>query len=299
LTIADTNGIAAADTVDLGAGTADSIRINLGGKDVTFAGGGNTFGLKTETITVAGAAATATTGFNFTLDAEAQTTMTLFDASGVTNGGIISVGDFAQTTALTIKATQGTAGVDLLGQAGSYTVDVGAGATTVTAGLTPTATKVFTLSNFAVANDIINLVEGTATGVDVVMPSSGSLTVGATLTLAATSPTSGLYLSGNGTGGQASMQIVGALTQITSGGAVELAIINANLIASNTGTNGHFSIVVLDNGTDTGIYKLTRNTDVGGASATRLDDAGDFSVILLGVITGLADAGTLGTANII
>jgi hypothetical protein len=129
------------------------------------------------------------------------------------------------------------------------------------------------------------------------MPASGSVAVGATLALAATSPTSGLYLSGNGTGGQANMQIVGALTQTTDGGAVELAIINANLVCANT--NGSFAIVVLDNGTDTGIYKLARITDAGGASATRLDDAGDFSVTLLGVITGLADAGTLGTANII
>jgi len=296
-TLADNDGVENADTVDLATGTGDSIRINLNGKNLGLdTSTTNTFGLGVETITIAGAAATATSGFSFVIDKDAQTAMTLLDASGVTNGGTISVGDFAQTTALTIKAAQGTAVVNLLGQAGSYTVDVGAGSTTVTAGLTPTSGKYFTLSNFAAANDVINLIEGTSTAVSVVMAAGGTQVVGATLALAATSPTAGLYLAGNGTGGQAAMQISGALTQTADGGAVELAIINAGVVAADS--NGQFGIVVLDNGTDTGIYKLTRNTDTGGTS-TLLDRAGDFSVTLLGVITGLADAGTLGTANII
>jgi len=92
----------------------------------------------------------------------------------------------------------------------------------------------------------------------------------------------------------ASFQINGALTATTTGGAVSAAIIAAGLIADGTARSGY---VVLDNGTSTGIYRVSLKADNGGV-ATVIDSAADIaSIQLVGVLEGVADSSTLVAGN--
>ena len=53
----------------------------------------------------------------------------------------------------------------------------------------------------------------------------------------------------------------------------------------------------MDNGTDTGVYRVSLDADVGGVG-TVIDNAGDVvSIQLVGVLEGIADSSTLVAAN--
>ena len=98
-----------------------------------------------------------------------------------------------------------------------------------------------------------------------------------------------LVLSGS------AFQISGALTSTGSGGGVASKIIAAGLLANAT---DRFGYVVLDNGVDSGLYRVTLNANNGGASTTVIDAAADVSSItLIATLVGVADAGTLISAN--
>jgi hypothetical protein len=93
----------------------------------------------------------------------------------------------------------------------------------------------------------------------------------------------------------ANFQINGALTATTAGAAVSAAIIAAGLIADGT---ARFGYIVLDNGTDTGIYRVQLKGDNGGTSATVADAAADIvSIQLVGVLEGVADSSALVAGN--
>ena len=130
--------------------------------------------------------------------------------------------------------------------------------------------------------DIINL-----GGVIVAQP--GIVTTGAAATQGAAGAfTDLLVLSG------ASTQVSGSLTQTGNAGEVEAKIIAAAItLAAQTATQGFYA--VLDNGTDTGIYQVTLNATAGTAGV--IDNAGDLSVVLVGVLLGVSDAGTLVAGN--
>ena len=64
-------------------------------------------------------------------------------------------------------------------------------------------------------------------------------------------------------------------------------------LAAQTAGQGFYA--VLDNGTDTGIYQVTLAGTAGTAGV--IDNVADFSVVLVGVLSGVADAGTLTAAN--
>jgi len=119
---------------------------------------------------------------------------------------------------------------------------------------------------------------------------TGIVTTGVTVTSVATNATNNYVLSG------AAFQVSGALTATGDAGAVEAAIIAAGLRQAIV-TNGQFILVTLDNGTDTGIYRVTTNTDTGGV-ATVMDQAGDLTVTLIATLVGVSDCGTLTPPNI-
>jgi len=94
-------------------------------------------------------------------------------------------------------------------------------------------------------------------------------------------------------GNTAASQIVGALTATTDGGAVEAAIAALGLVAADsTNTNIY---ITLDNGTDTGIYRVLLNADAGD---NIINNVGEISaVVLVATLSGIADVGLLGAFN--
>ena len=144
----------------------------------------------------------------------------------------------------------------------------------------------FTFNNFSGASDIINL---DAAGTVTVLPSI--VTTGATIVSGtAGAAKSAVILSG------ATFQINGALTQTGDAGEVEAKIIAAALVDAGQAA-AEFLYVALDNGTDTGIYRVTEAATAGTAGV--LDVAADFSVTLVGTLTGVSDAGVLAVGSII
>jgi RTX calcium-binding nonapeptide repeat (4 copies) len=88
-------------------------------------------------------------------------------------------------------------------------------------------------------------------------------------------------------------QISGALTATGDAGAVEAAIIAGGLVQ----TGGHAAVnvyIALDNGTDTGVYRVTLD----GAEAGAIDAPGEITAVqLVAILTGIADVSTLVSAN--
>jgi hypothetical protein len=151
-----------------------------------------------------------------------------------------------------------------------------------------TATRTLVVSGFTAGAgtgaDIINL-GGTIVSQPGVALAGASFTEGA-----AGSATENVILSGS------SFQISGALTQTGNAGEVEAKIIAAALtLAAQTATRVGY--VTMDNGTDTGIYRVTLAATAGTAGV--IDNAADFSVTLVGVLLGVSDCGTLVAANIV
>jgi hypothetical protein len=217
------------------------------------------------------------------------------DATVALGAGTLSAA--AYTGALTVTDTAAGAASITTGTANdsikfvaaasaAKTINIAAGGVD-TIEVSHTATGLTTITGFTAGAgagaDVINIVKADATALAVTTAAIG--TTAQALTTAATDPTNAVILTG------ANFQISGALTAVTDGGAVELAIIAAGLTAA---ANTNKAIVVLDNGTDTGVYQLTRVTpDAGGASATAIDLAGDFSVTHIVTLVGVADNSTL------
>jgi hypothetical protein len=89
-------------------------------------------------------------------------------------------------------------------------------------------------------------------------------------------------------------QVTGSLDQVGDAGAVEAAIIAAGLI-SNGGHADVSTYIALDNGTDTGIYRVILDATNG---AVTIDTAAEItSVVLVATLVGVSDVGTLVGAN--
>jgi Ca2+-binding RTX toxin-like protein len=95
--------------------------------------------------------------------------------------------------------------------------------------------------------------------------------------------------------GGADFQISGALTATGDAGAVEAAIISAGLVTA--AGDASFIYVVADNGTATGIYRMSFDEAAAdGAAGAALNAAAEISVTLIGTLD-VADASTLIAAN--
>jgi len=89
-----------------------------------------------------------------------------------------------------------------------------------------------------------------------------------------------------------SFQITGALTQIGDAGEVERAIAAAGI--TTAASIATFMYVALDNGVDTGIYRMSTALTAVGTVDTSAEIT---AVTLVAVLTGIADVGTLNSAN--
>jgi hypothetical protein len=292
LTLLANNAFEVADVIALAGGTADTVTLNLNGfnESITYAAATSVTGV--ERFVVNGTAPTATTGLTLTLDKDALGGGVFeLDLRGLTSGATINVGD-VNTGTLTIKDSTGVDDISLTTGAAAATVNLaGGGNDTVTVATAVTAAQ--TIQGWAVG-DVINLVAAADGSTAVAVTTTANIvTGGATVVSAATNATTAYVLAGAG------FQINGAITAANSGdgGPVEAAIIAAGLRQA-TVTNGQFITVALDNGTDTGIFRVTTNNDV-GSNANVMDLAGDLTVSLIAVLVGVPDASVLVAGSII
>jgi hypothetical protein len=235
----------------------------------------------------ADAAATASlnvtgSGGNFNLAGDADVAMTAIDVTNINT-----------STASVVVASVGTS--EMVGKLNLGTV-TGHSVHLDTAG---TQDAAVTVQGFAAG----------ASGDKILLSQDTSTSVGTTgLTTTKILPgiaTSGVLVSGWATTAaaaadlvvlsSAATQINGALTATTSGGAVAAAIIAAGLVGDSTSRYGY---IVLDNGTDTGIYRVNLVGNAGGSSTTVVDSAADLtSIQLVGILEGLSDSSTLLATN--
>jgi len=203
-------------------------------------------------------------------------------------GGVTGTGarfDFG-----TGAAADGTAAAVLVNAAETGTAQVSYTFATDSDG---TADQVLRIAGFdaaalAAGGDVLDL-SGTANGNGVLARTV--VTTGATLGAAVAAVDDIVEMI---IGNTAAAQINGALTQTLDGGAVEAAIAALGL---NVATNGNTTniYVTLDNGTDTGVYRVTL-TDVGDGIA--IDNVNEISnVVLVATLVGVADVGLLGAFN--
>ena len=264
-------------------------------------------------ITLASAAA-ATTTLNVTSSAtttydangtntagDAVTAITFTDADLAFNGAnidIVRIGDVTTAQAFSFGtglSTTSAAG-DLLQTAGQ-TITVAAAETGTTqvsysiatdsAGTSDTLLAItgFDATTIALGGDVLDL---QAVGAGVVARTVA--TTGASLGAAAAAGAIVEMIIGN----TVAAQINGALTQTTDAGAVEAAIVALGLVAASAAPTNIY--ITLDNGTDTGVYRVTVDGD-GGANNI-IDTVGEItSVVLVATLAGIADVGTLGSFN--
>ena len=96
--------------------------------------------------------------------------------------------------------------------------------------------------------------------------------------------------------GTPATQIVGALNQLTDAGAVDAAILAAGLLT--VAGNASFIYAAIDNGVDTGIYRIAYNEEAAdGANAGVINRADEIAATLLVTLVGVSDASTLTSAN--
>jgi hypothetical protein len=263
---------------------------------ITFAGNNNTLTTNATNIAkITGTVAAAGAGDTLVITADATVDATKFAAFEVltASGTDVDITDSGVAVARTLNGDAGANIFTLAGISAAKTVNLGTGGAD-SVGLSVDATAVATINGFTV---------GSATGADtlnLLTAADGALTVamvpavvatGATVTASATDPSTGVILSG------AAFQVSGTLTQTTDAGAVEAAIIAAGLagITNTTTDNGKFFMVALDNGTDTGVYRVA----VAGGASTAWGQADDLSVSLIAILVGVSDCGTIVAANIV
>jgi S-layer protein len=244
-----------------------------------------------QTMTAVGVAA-ATVSVNFTGGAPGGTIDLTAVKLTATNIDFFKVG--ALTAAATIQTPNATA----------MTVDVTATGSTNQVDTIQIDTVGTTVGVATAATTVRGFTAGSGTGADVI-DVAGALTVtagivttnaGVAATAAAAAATKMLIETGS------SQQISGALTATGDAGAVEAAVIASSIKVTGSGggasvANDHF-YVVLDNGTDTGVYQVIVTT-AGLTAGAALATATDFTVSLVGVLTGVSDAGTLVAGNFI
>jgi len=150
------------------------------------------------------------------------------------------------------------------------------------------ATSVLVVTGFdtgvtASGGDVLNL-GGTITTVP------GVVGTGTVMNLSNLTVAQAVVLSGS------TYQIAGQLSQTANAGAVEAAVIAAGITTGAYSQNA-IGYVALDNGVDTGVYRL--QVVANGGTANALDAAADFTVALVAVLVGVSDCSALVAANIV
>jgi len=94
----------------------------------------------------------------------------------------------------------------------------------------------------------------------------------------------------------AASQVVGTLTSTGDAGGVEAAIVAAGLYNSNAAHAAVSVYIVLDNGIDTGIYRVDLDVAAGTSVVDNTNEI--ITVQLVAVLTGISDVSTLISANL-
>jgi len=92
----------------------------------------------------------------------------------------------------------------------------------------------------------------------------------------------------------AGSQVTGALNQVANAGAVEAAILAAGLV-SGTAHAAVSTYIVLDNGVDTGIYRVVLDASANGGVVDSVDEI--TAVVLIATLTGVSDVSNLVGTN--
>jgi len=259
--------------------------LTLDGKDVSQITGTAVAAGSTDTLTIVTTSATGA-------DAIDATKFAAFEAITIGGTAAINVADSGVAVVRTITGNSAANAITVGTITAAKTIALASGGADIVL-LNQDSSAVASISGFTVGSGTgadtldIRKTDGTNAAITTL---PGVVATGATLTGTATDPTNAVVLSA------AAFQVSGALTQTGDAGEVEAKIIAAGLLQANTANLK--SIVVLDNGTDTGIYLVTRNSDAGGTAGV-LDAAGDFSVVLIGVLSGISDAGTIVAGNLV
>jgi hypothetical protein len=234
------------------------------------------------TLTVAGDAQLTAANVNFTGAGNLTTTADLTLAAADTISGTITLGAAGLT--LTDRAASttivGTTGADIIDMqtvtaTGAKTVNLGGGGADQLLMDADTTTVSTAISGWTTAA-VIDLDDTTGVTASAVNVGAGAGNAIALVSAAAGAATNAYILQG------AAAQINGALTETANGGAVELAILNLALDNGAGRTNTQEAYFILDNGTDTGIYRA-----VFANTVTALDAAAEIAVTLVGTISSV------------
>jgi len=262
---------------------------------ITLAAGANTLTIDSTSIGDIGGNAVAAGADDILVITDTSTitdnVFNAFETITISGTGDIDVTDSALDLARTINGNSGDNDVTLTGAISAIkTVDLSDGGDD-TVVVSMDATSYATVSGFdaGALGDVFNLLTAGDVAADVAF-SGPVVATGFTATTAATDASNGVVLA------SAASQIVGALTQVGDAGAVESAIIAAGLIGiDSTADDGEFLMVALDNGTDTGIYRVQVNA---GADVDFTDADDMDNITLIGILEGVT-ADQLVAANII
>jgi len=196
------------------------------------------------------------------------------------------------TTASTIVAAVQDAEID-------FTLNLGSVAGhTVTLDSNGTQNAAVTITGFAAgtSGDIISLSE--ATTADLGGDDITTVNITATTGLTIAGATSAAGIVNVVVAGQAGAQISGALTDTGDAGAVEAAIIAAGITVSGSNSADEYFYFAADNGTGTGIYRVTlASANIADAADEAIDAANEISAVQLIATIDVADASTLVAGN--
>lgn len=304
------NGTAAAgDLIDIFSGSHDVTGVSFGAGFTNGTGANAVLNIRSgATLTIAGDTQLTAANVNFTGAGNLVTTGSLTFAAADTLTGNVTIGGSSAANftdvggvARTITGNSAANVIDLA-QDGTAVVST---AKTVALGSDAAVDRVVIdgIGTDSAVTTITGFVTGTTNGdiVDLNTAADGGSAVADVVsakvatTAAVVSNAAANAIANNYILTATTSQINGALTETGNGGAVENAIIAAAL----TGwVASEFFYVTLDNGTDTGIYRVTNAGASTGVAGT-FDSAADFAVTLVGRINGLADVNLLDASNII
>ena len=267
------DGTNAAFTINVAAGSHDisssGINFNAATADVINVTAG--------TLTINGDAQFTAAAWNFTGAGNLTTLGSLTLAAADSISGTITLGAAGLTLTDRAAATTvvGSAGADTIDMqatvaTGAKTINLGGAGADVLSIAADTTTALHTISGWTTAA-VIDL---DTTAVTATMVTAAA----ATVLEAGAGSASNLYILDT-----AASQITGALSETANGGAVEQAIIRAAL-TSTAGVNNTEFYLALDNGTDSGVYRVAITQ---GGVAGALDTFGEIAVTHVATIVGV------------
>lgn len=272
LTATSDNALHDNNTVSMGAGTTDTFNYDQGGFSTEIYFGANFTGFETFNIT-----GSANGPASYTFREAYQDGLAVIDASGAIGDLQINVGDL-DTNGLTVTDSAGDDIISMHHVGVNATVNLSSGGDDKVTIDTGNSSFVVTVNGF-----ITNGTDQVYLNLDVQnVVDDGANQLNSAIDTAAGDPVDGIdttiILSG------ANFEVTD-LSAIASGGTVRTAIIDASLqdTALTGGIDGN-AYVLLDDGIDTGIYRMGFDTTTGGDVDFIDDDANISNLTLVGIL---------------